>query len=38
MVYIMPLSIVGAHNTAIGVVKSPVAFRRGGASPDPRPL
>lgn len=37
MIYLMPLAIVSASGTAIAVVKSPVALRRGGASPVPQP-
>lgn len=33
MTYIMPLSIASVNGTAIDVVNSPVALRRGGASP-----
>jgi hypothetical protein len=33
MLYRMPLAIFGAINTRITVVKSPVAHKRGGASP-----
>jgi hypothetical protein len=36
MVYLMTLVIVGATNTDITVVNSPVAHKRGGASPNPR--
>ena len=33
MLYRMTLLIVGASNTSIIVVNSPVAFKRGGVSP-----
>jgi hypothetical protein len=36
MTYIMSLVICGADNTQVTVVNSPVAHKRGGASPGPR--